>query len=186
MMLTANATKEAIQDCEDAGFDAYLTKPVEPQKLLDTIARLVANKSRNNIDADELPLKVVSVNNPQKTPLLDIETLSAISSVAKSQDFMVKLVDGYVANAQNLIEQISAAIAHKKHGNISDLAHSLHGSSRSIGANRLAIIAEKLSRLTKTENRFMAHTHINELTLTFTQTKSALYEFLQGKNTASL
>ena len=69
---------------------------------------------------------------------------------------------------------------------ISDLAHSLHGSSRSIGASRLAIIADKLSRVTKTENRFMAQTHINELTLAFTQTKSTLYDYLQGKNTVAL
>ena len=186
MMLTANATKEAIQSCHDAGFDAYLTKPVEPQKLLDTVARVVANKSRNSLVKDSLPLKVVNTNNPQKAPLLDIETLSSISRMAKSRDFMINLVDGYVTNALHLIEQINAAMARKKYGEISDLAHSLHGSSHSIGATRLALIADKLSGLANTENRFMAHTHINELNLTFTQTRSSLSDFLNDKDSVVL
>ena len=186
MMLTANATKEAIQDCKDAGFDAYLTKPVEPQKLLDTVARLVTGRPRTDKNTIDPPLKVVSVNIPQKAPILDMETLSAISRVAKNQDFMNKLVEGFVANAQNLIKQILAATASNKHEEISDLAHSLHGSSRSIGANRLAIIAEKLSRLAKTENHFSAKTHINELTLIFTQTKAALSDYLKDKDSAAL
>ena len=33
IILTANATKEAMKQCEDANINAYLTKPIEAKKL---------------------------------------------------------------------------------------------------------------------------------------------------------
>jgi len=182
MMLTANATKEAIQSCQDAGLDAYLTKPVIPQKLLDTVAGLVDDKACNHADTAGPPRQAAPVNSPQKAPLVDLEILDAISRAAKSRDFMTKLVDGYIGNAQNLIEQISSAVAHKKYKDIPDLAHSLHGSSCCIGASRLATLAEKLSGLIKTGNHFLLQIHINELPRVYAQTRTSLFDFLQSKN----
>ena len=40
LILTANATTEAMNECREAGVDAFLTKPIEPAKLLDQIDRL--------------------------------------------------------------------------------------------------------------------------------------------------
>ncbi len=39
--LTANATKEDVQKCLDAGMDAYCSKPINPQTLFETINELV-------------------------------------------------------------------------------------------------------------------------------------------------
>ncbi|HUA78609.1 MAG TPA: response regulator, partial [Acetobacteraceae bacterium] len=39
--LTADATPEMIERCAEAGMDACITKPIEPQRLLDQIAALV-------------------------------------------------------------------------------------------------------------------------------------------------
>ena len=49
IILTANATKEAQKQCEDANVDGYLTKPIVAKKLLSTIDE-VSNK--NNIYGD--------------------------------------------------------------------------------------------------------------------------------------
>ncbi|MGH8120054.1 MAG: Hpt domain-containing response regulator, partial [Gammaproteobacteria bacterium] len=182
MMLTANATKEAIQSCRDAGLDAYLTKPVTPRKLLDTVTRLVDNRANNRPDTDGPACEVAAANTPQKTPLVNLETLNDISRVAESRDFMVKLVDDYVGNARHLIEQISTAVAAQQYRDIPDLAHSLHGSSCSIGATRLANMAEQLSDLIQADNQCMLQVHINELFRVHAQTRTTLADFLQGKN----
>ncbi len=52
IILTANATLEAKQECERAHIDAYLTKPVDALTLLDTVARLTLTQSKT--DAPEL------------------------------------------------------------------------------------------------------------------------------------
>ncbi len=45
IMLSADVTSEAMKECEDAGIDAFLPKPVEARRLLDTIASLIAKPS---------------------------------------------------------------------------------------------------------------------------------------------
>jgi len=47
IMLTADATTDAMNSSEDAGIDAYLTKPIESEKLLATIASLSPRKQKN-------------------------------------------------------------------------------------------------------------------------------------------
>jgi len=185
MMLTANATKEAIQSCQNAGLDAYLTKPVVPQKLLDTVARLVVNRACNQPGMDETLRNDGGTDNPHQAPLVDLVTLDDISRVAKNREFMVKLVDGYVGNAQVLIERISSAVAAGNYQDIPDLAHSLHGSSCSIGATRLAGIAEKMSGLIKAGNHFMVQVQSNELLRVYAQTRTSLFDFLENKNIAT-
>ena len=44
IVLSANAMTEAAQECEDARIDAYLTKPVEAKRLLETVANVYADK----------------------------------------------------------------------------------------------------------------------------------------------
>src|SRR5207302_4740827 len=45
IMLSADVTSEAIKECEEAGIDAFLPKPIEARRLLDTIASLVAKRA---------------------------------------------------------------------------------------------------------------------------------------------
>ena len=186
LMLTANATTWALQACKDAGLDAYLTKPVEPKILLSTIAELIENRKHNKTSNEKTPLKVVSLNNPGNIPLLDIQTLNTISAMTKDQDFMPELIKGYISNAQNMIEQIYSAITHSEYEVISGLAHTLDGSSRSIGAKRLSTVADKLYRQVQSDRQSIGTSHINELRIVFKATSDSLHSFLNNQNSAAL
>ncbi len=48
IVLTANATVDALKECEEAGMDAYLTKPVEAEQLVRTIAAVLARRRRSD------------------------------------------------------------------------------------------------------------------------------------------
>ena len=186
LMLTANATTWALQACKDAGLDAYLTKPVEPKILLSTIAELIENRKHNKTSNEKTPLKVVSLNNPGNIPLLDIQTLNTISAMTKDQDFMPELIKEYINNAQNMIEQIYSAITHSEYEVISGLAHTLDGSSRSIGAKRLSTVADKLYRQVQSDRQSIGTSHINELRIVFKATSDSLHSFLNNQNSAAL
>ena len=186
LMLTANATTEAIKACEEAGMDAYLTKPVEPQKLLNTISSLVENGQLNKPVREKTSLKIVHLNDQENLQLLDMQSLIAIASMAKDQNFMHELVTGYINNSQELIEQISASISRSDYEATGDLAHTLVGSSRSIGAERLSTIADKLYRIVQTEHYPDAISHVESLSAAFEQTCHALLSFLDNQKSATL
>src|SRR5690606_490309 len=143
-MLTANATTEAIQACKDAGFDGFLTKPVEPALLLKTISDLIENRQQPVPIKNRTSLNVVSMSNPDNLPLLDIQMLNTLSDMAKDQTCMARPIAGYATNATNMMEKIKSAVIHSDYDTISGLAHTLDGSSRSIGAKRLSFSADQL------------------------------------------
>ena len=185
-MLTANATIEAMRACEEAGLDAYLTKPVEPQKLLNTISSLMVNKKLDRPALDKASLKVIHINDPENIPLLEVQTLTAISSMANDQDFIHELVTGFLNNSQGLIEQIAASVSRSDFETTAELAHTLDGSSRSIGAKRLSTIADKLYRLVQTEHYPAAASHLESLGAAFEQTRHALLSFLDNQKSATV
>ena len=186
LMLTANATTQAIKLCEEAGLDACLTKPVEPQLLLDTISTLVKKKNRNTAKQEKQSSKIVNLNAPANMPILDIESLNSLSEIAKDQNFMVDLIDNYIVNSSNLINKIKTAINKIDYGNISSFAHTLDGSSRSIGAKRLSLIANKISNRAQAEHGFPTPSEIHEIEAVYGQTCDALRSYLEDLESAAL
>ena len=106
--------------------------------------------------------------------------------MTKDQDFMPELIKGYISNAQNMIEQIYSAITHSEYEVISGLAHTLDGSSRSIGAKRLSTVADKLYRQVQSDRQSIGTSHINELRIVFKATSDSLHSFLNNQNSAAL
>lgn len=47
--LTANSTEEDRQRCLDAGMDDFLTKPLDPERLFDTLERLCTPENRSSL-----------------------------------------------------------------------------------------------------------------------------------------
>jgi len=182
LMLTANATTEAIEACKQAKFDAYLTKPVEPEKLLKTIASLVVNKNSNTLINENSTLNVVNITDPDNLPLVDKNPLDSLFLMAKKNDFMKKLIDCYISDAITTIEKLTVLINNNEYQNISDLIHALDGSSRSIGARKLSRSAIKLSRQIQTGDQFMAKENLEQLKIIFEDTRIELYTFLKERS----
>lgn len=186
LMLTADATPEALKACEEAGIDARLTKPVEPQKLLNTIASLMHKDDEIITVQDNSLLKVVRLNDPENLPLLDMQILNSIYNMAKNQEFMKDLIDGYITNSEKLIIQIGSPETGISHEELCGLAHTLDGSSRSIGARRLSLIADKLFKYMKSGHNIITPLQLNELKATFGQTRNALRSFLDEQKSAAM
>jgi two-component system sensor histidine kinase RpfC len=185
LMLTANATTEALQACKEAGFDKFLTKPVDPTLLLNTISGLFESRQQPVIIKSKTPLKVVSMNNLDNTPVLDMQMLNTISDMVKDQAFIINLIAGYVTNAKNLIEQINSAVIQADYDTISGLAHTLDGSSRSIGAKRLSLIANQLYKKVFSDRENISPSHIQELRTVFAETSDSLRSFLDDYKSAA-
>ncbi len=188
LMLTANATKEALKACEDARMDGYLTKPVEPEKLLSTIELLLENKKQGEGEktGQKATLKVVSSNEPQDMPLLDMKTLGSISKMANDYSFLHDLINGFINNAEKLAKQLTVSLADADIDSARGITHTLDGSSRSIGAKRLAFIAHNINKLANADNMTRARTELEELKTTLNETKKALLVYLDEQKTAAL
>jgi len=151
ILFTADATVSARESANDAGFDAFLTKPIEAAKLFNTIESILnlapntaaqwMNSALNN------PINIVSDLEADNTQL-DLNTLTELEKIGAGDElFMHRLLRNFLADSLKLIYKIEAAAKQKHYGELHDYCHALKGNSLSVGALQLATTTEAIGKL---------------------------------------
>jgi two-component system sensor histidine kinase RpfC len=178
LILTANATIEARNICKEAKLDAFLTKPIEPQKLLKTISSLINDK---NVSNDKHSRNVIDIEDPDILPIIDKNTLDVIFSMSNDIAFMSRLINDYISDASAILEQLNKPIKNNEYKNISHLIHDLDGSSRSIGAKRLSRVCGIILKRNRSYDKAGIKKQFDELKIVFKSTENSLYNYLENK-----
>jgi len=143
IILTANATAEARQECHEAGVDTYLTKPIEPQLLLESIASLTETSSpaltARTGDARRKTGQASTTGN--RDAVLNAQVLDSLIAISGDIRFLPRLIEGFISDTDELLQRMEHAIARKDSGEFRDLVHALKGSAGNIGARALYEVA---------------------------------------------
>jgi len=145
--LTADATPETRQLCEEAGFDAYLTKPIRAEALLDMVQATAkkpnipaAEPAEAGADADRkiavLPDNVMAhpaTLAPGGT-ILDTTLLEELRDLGGGDEFLVGLIRDYLDDAARLVSEIEAAVAKRDLTAFDTAVHTLRSASANVGA----------------------------------------------------
>lgn len=176
LVLTANATTEAMKECREAGVDGFLTKPIEPAKLLDQIDRLAPRSAGSGI-----PVKAVAnipdastVSSPAEHILNDA-TLASLEIMGKRSSFIPELIHGFLHDTEGLLESMEKALREKRYEDFKDIAHAMKGSAGSVGAQSLYDICSGMSGVSDEMLGKKASALMHDLV---TQYESARYELL--------
>jgi two-component system sensor histidine kinase RpfC len=133
--LTADATTDAGARCRDAGMDGYVTKPIEPARLLDVIDSVlrrpeviqVQNVEDTTVSmADRIAASKIE-NLIDRGALADLESLGGHA-------FVSGLVSQFSDDAAELLSSLRAAVAEEDVQRFRDAAHALRGSAANLGA----------------------------------------------------
>jgi len=156
ILFTADATLSAREMASEAGFDAFLTKPIDAATLFNTIERILSlapntatqwmNNALNN---------PVNINNSQEisNTSLDVQTLKELEKIGAGDDlFMHRLLRNYLSDSVKQIAKIETAAKQKQFGAVQDYCHALKGNSLSVGAIQLAVTVENLGKLNTSSN----------------------------------
>ena len=150
ILFTADATTTAREAAADAGFDAFLSKPIDTATLFSTIERICGLAPNTATQWMETALRPVDV----KTELeagnnnLDLDTLKELEQIGVGDElFIHRLLRNYLSDAVKLIYRIETAAKQKRYGELHDYCHALKGNSLSVGAIQLAHTTEAIGKL---------------------------------------
>lgn len=178
VILTANATVEAQRECEEAGINAFLTKPIDAASLLDTIAHLDQNRNpRTGIDQ-------FAVNPPntadETAPLLNEGTLHRLELLAEGDENFVNTVcQGFFLEGEQTLQAMHAALLKQEYASFKELAHSMKGSAGNVGGEALFKICRKILRLSHAELLSSSENLLAEAQHCFIATKQAMTHYLE-------
>lgn len=176
IMLSADVTSETMKECEDAGIDAFLPKPVEARRLLDTIANLVAKRAAAPVTKDDAG-GASAVINP--AALAELELINSGSS------FMPELINGFIQDSEALLRQMEAAVAAGQYDTLRDLVHAMKGSAVTLGAEQLFRTCAGLNAQTPTELETSGPRALKVVREQFQQARASLLEYLKKSQSAA-
>ncbi|MGF1613596.1 MAG: ATP-binding protein [Gammaproteobacteria bacterium] len=186
IILTANATLDAVRQCQEAGIDAYLTKPVESKRLLDTVTALTSVKqpSAAQITAAHSHPAVENVGKeaPRDAPgtTLDLGKLEELKALAQDAALVQELIREFIADGERLLVQMREALATEGSQAFRDLAHALKGSAASIGARRLFECTLPAS-FPASPSVAAAKAHLQDIEATFIAVRVELLDYLDNR-----
>lgn len=187
LMLTANATPEAVEKCMEAGANAYLTKPIETEKLLSTIDSLInTSNSDDTTKFKKNVFKLIPAKKTEQGPVIDLKVLDNLTNLSQDVDFINDLIQGFLKDTKQLIENMEASLQEGNYAKIQDYAHAIKGSARSIGATTLAEYASDIYKLCAGVQRENMPNLIDTIKKDYVRTHSALNLFLQRLDSAAL
>lgn len=188
IMLTANATIDAVNKCKEIGVDTYLTKPFQKDRLLESIYE-VTNRNHeqlNTINPIGKPrLKLIQNTKSNQDKIINIEILNNLALLDKNVAFMNDLINGFLKDSRALIQAIMDALRNNKYQLISDHAHAMKGSAQSIGAASLANCASLIYKYSVNESHESVSAQCNELITEFNRTEAALLTYLKKLDIAA-
>jgi len=133
--MTAHALKGDRERCLEAGMDDYVSKPIEPNVLFDTLARYLARVSDHRVGRRDGIA-------PQKEKVFDKEEF--LERISGDESFGVGLIEIFLRGIPESIEKFKKASEEQNWDKVSKLAHSLKGTSANLGAHALRNTALEL------------------------------------------
>jgi two-component system sensor histidine kinase RpfC len=184
IMLTADATAEALRDAKALGVSAYLTKPINPSRLLraiDDLCEKLGIASGKHLDTHASQM-VNSGEARSDTPLLiDHEILDQLRAIGRNDQFLPNLVNGLVQDAEATFDAMHAALRRDDIAEFRDQLHAMKGSAGTVGAAAWQQLCARLERMTATELSLNASRNMHDLVSLYEASRSALLNYISSQ-----
>jgi signal transduction histidine kinase/DNA-binding response OmpR family regulator/HPt (histidine-containing phosphotransfer) domain-containing protein len=175
--LTAHAFKKDIENCMAAGMDDYLSKPLQLDALHTVLDKwlVAANSVVESSDTPEhtAGVDVADTTPPPPSSAIDANTLDSLREIF-GDDGLRATIESYTENTPKLIEQLRNSFTNSDWEELTRAAHTIKGSSGSLGAKRLVELALKVEQQGREQNSYAMGELIAQIKEEYRQVASEL------------
>ena len=168
--MTAHAMKGDREKCIEAGMDDYITKPVKVDLLEQALNRQLFERT-------VLPTVTQSLADQASLPPVDLADLR--STYRDNPSEIRELVELYLVQAVEYLEQLEAAVKDQISESVEQLAHAYRGASLNFGMHPIAGTLHALERMGHDHQLEGAQAHCAQARQQLDQIKQYLSEHLE-------
>lgn len=139
--LTAHAIQGTELQCREAGMDDYLTKPLDRERLTDTLDRHLGGGPANAAATLEVGSLIAPEADEGAEP---VDWRGLLESLEGDEGFARELAETYIDSGDSLLADLAAAVERGDWVTVGTRAHALKGASANIRASRVADAAARL------------------------------------------
>jgi CheY-like chemotaxis protein/HPt (histidine-containing phosphotransfer) domain-containing protein len=167
--LTANASSEDRNQCVEAGMNDFLTKPITREKLFSTLKKFLTSSKvepSTRYESDNESVDYAIIN--------ELRSLNTL----KDPNFFEEQRQMFISYSREVFEKLDKALQDDDRLQLSELAHSLKGSSASFGAIGISKLCKKLEE----RSHSMSNFELNAIKEEIYRDLEGFYKFLTDSN----
>ena len=135
LVLSADATVDAVRETEAAGAYAFLTKPVVASRLLESLAEIAGGAEEPAVARKD-----------RLVPTLRTDVLEELAGMGLGRDFLADFADQCLRDASRSLAEAERAAAGSRWEAVREAAHALKGVSENLGAQALVERSTEIMR----------------------------------------
>ncbi len=160
--LTANAMKGFEQECLDAGYSGYFSKPIDIDRFMGMMADLLGGKPAEK--ASEGPPVDSNAPHPTSDAPATHNLPPILSRLPAGNTRFQSLISRFITRLQERLDEVEQFRRQGNRKDIAAFAHWLKGAGGSVGFDALTEPASKLEKLAKSDGQEAdLHAEITEL-----------------------
>ncbi len=175
--MTAHAMKGDRERCLKAGMDDYISKPIEPQVMIDTIEKWIKSSRRKQIPSPE-----ASSPNNRHSPILPLDIKSVLQRVNGDRELLTEMLEEFMNYLPEQIDKLRTAVRQGDFQLVERESHSLKGASGNLGAKRIVDLASSLELLGRANDLSDAGEIIDKLKKEFENLKQYIPPLIKVKS----
>ncbi len=147
---TANAMKGDREKCLAAGMDDYISKPIEPEKFITTLAKWLPDSAiagAPGVEAKTIP-KEVQIDLPDLLP--DVDAVEGCRRLMGNKELFMEMLTALDTEYCNHVDQIKQLWLAGEKEEAWKTAHALKGAAGNVGVVKVHEVAGELEEMIKT------------------------------------
>lgn len=151
--MTAHALSGDYQKSLEAGMDAHLTKPIDPEELRNTVSQYLGTR-------EECKVALCNSAKPAEKEtffISGVDTGQALARLGGKRERLVTLLHALISESLSACEEILTALNEGDRDKAAALAHTIKGTSANLGATEISHEVELLEQNIHNEEAPLEH-----------------------------
>jgi CheY-like chemotaxis protein len=144
--MTANAMKEDMALCIEAGMDSFISKPIDAEKIYELISKISCTGGPALQNSENVTVRAGTevITAEEESSPVDLHLQELLDRLDGDESYIRKFLELFIKTAYERISALGDAIAKGDCKAIRLEAHAIKGAASSITAEKIRIIAEKI------------------------------------------